>query len=139
MRAVSGGRSVCSYLKQGHSQGEVVALGMRENPGLSPMDVIHAVTDAVLAFCPEMNRRCGDVMQLILPLLAAVFAARSAWVLTAGARDGGCWYGRWEVTGAPRRRGDRAAPARRSDLRLSRSAAARSCPGRDNYLGVYGS
>lgn len=56
-QAVSGGRSVCGYLRQGHSQAEAVALGMRENPGLSPMDAIHAVTDAVLAFCPEMNRR----------------------------------------------------------------------------------
>lgn len=56
-QAVAGGRSVCTYLRQGHSQAEAVALGMKENPRLSPMDAIHAVTAAVLAFCPEMNRR----------------------------------------------------------------------------------
>lgn len=56
-KATAGGRAVCAYLREGHSQAEAVALGMRENPAVSPIDAIHAVTAAVLAYCPEMNRR----------------------------------------------------------------------------------
>jgi hypothetical protein len=56
VQAAAGGRSVCAYLKQGHSEAEAVAVGMRNNPSLSPMEAVHAITLAVVAYCPEMNR-----------------------------------------------------------------------------------
>jgi len=55
--AVAAGRAVCAYLKQGHSQADVVAVAMHFNPMLSPIDAFNAVTAAVLAYCPEINRR----------------------------------------------------------------------------------